>query len=92
MVFHYEVPLDEESNGRYYNTIMPIYNTLCARKFIYFTHLVAEGKMDLATIANACGYKSAAVFSGFFKTETGLSPCTWRKEHCKSIKTKARNQ
>ena len=55
-------------------------------------HLVAEGKMDLAAIANACGYKSATVFSGFFKTETGLSPRTWRKEHCKSIKTKARNQ
>ena len=50
-------------------------------------HLVAEGKMDFAAIANACGYKSATVFSGFFKTETGLSPRTWRKEHCKSIRT-----
>ena len=37
IVFHYEVPLDEESNGHYYNTIMPVDNTLCARKFIYFT-------------------------------------------------------
>ena len=47
--------------------------------------------MDLAAIANACGYKSATVFSGFFKTETGLSPRTWRKENCKPIKITSRN-
>ena len=47
--------------------------------------------MDLAAIANACGYKSVAVFSGFFKTETGLSPRIWRKENCKPIKITSRN-
>lgn len=41
--------------------------------------LVRDGRMGLEAIANACGYRSAAVFSGFFKEATGLSPRAWRK-------------
>ena len=48
--------------------------------------LVKDGHMGLEAVANACGYKSAAVFSSFFKTETGLSPRTWRKTARQSLR------
>ena len=40
--------------------------------------LLKGGKIHLDAVASACGYKSIAVFSAFFKSETGLSPRAWR--------------
>ena len=40
--------------------------------------LLKDGKTRLDAVASACGYKSTAVFSTFFKSETGLSPRAWR--------------
>ena len=43
--------------------------------------LLASSHMRLDIVANACGYKSTAVFSAFFKSETGHSPSFWQKNH-----------
>lgn len=40
--------------------------------------LLKGKKIHLDAVASACGYKSTAVFSAFFKSETGLSPRAWR--------------
>ena len=40
--------------------------------------LLKGRKIHLDAVASACGYKSTAVFSAFFKSETGLSPRAWR--------------
>ena len=40
--------------------------------------LLSVGHTRLDAVANACGYKSSAVFSAFFKSETGFSPRTWK--------------
>lgn len=42
--------------------------------------LLKGGETRLDIIANACGYKSAAVFSAFFKSATKHPPRTWRKQ------------
>ena len=42
--------------------------------------LLSTSRMRIDAVANACGYKSTAVFSAFFKSETGLSPRTWRTD------------
>ena len=44
-------------------------------------NFINEGNMGLVAIANACGYRSATVFSSFFKSETGFSPRAWRKRN-----------
>lgn len=47
--------------------------------------LIKDGTMGLEAIADACGYKSAVVFSHAFKSVTGLSPRAWRKrKRCRS--------
>ncbi len=43
--------------------------------------LADSGTLD--EVAASCGYKSAAVFSQFFKHETGLSPREWRSTNSK---------
>ena len=40
--------------------------------------LLSSSHMRLDAVANACGYKSTAVFSAFFKSETGRSPRAWK--------------
>lgn len=42
--------------------------------------LLSTSRMRIDSVANACGYKSTAVFSAFFKSETGLPPRTWRTD------------
>ena len=40
--------------------------------------MLSCGETRLDIVASACGYKSAAVFSAFFKHEMNLPPRTWR--------------
>ena len=40
--------------------------------------LLSSSHMRLDAVAYACGYKSTAVFSTFFKSETGRSPRAWK--------------
>ena len=40
--------------------------------------LLKDGKIHIDAVAFACGYKSTAVFSAFFKSETGQAPSAWR--------------
>ena len=43
--------------------------------------MLKDGEARLDIVADACGYKSTAVFSAFFKSETKLPPRTWRLQN-----------
>jgi AraC-like DNA-binding protein len=40
--------------------------------------LLADGKVNLATIAMQCGFKDQSYFTKVFKKETGISPKKFR--------------
>jgi LacI family transcriptional regulator len=53
--------------------------------------LLAKSQMDMAAIANFCGFSSAKAFWKFFRQKTGVSPSQWRTKNMRQQAPKILN-